>query len=442
MKEERTPFAAAAALLILAGVALQAWLASRGGIGGDQYVLFDLGLNYLDEGRLSAVGKGMSGGGFIPGSLLQLLIGVPFSLWHDYRSPVVLIGAFHLLAAVVSVPAVRQAAGSRAALFFLAVWWLSPWRLYHSGILWEPAYVVLPSVLHLLACWKLRERPGAAWSAILVATLVLTFQLHGSFLFLVILTGVLFFRKLVRLQWAGGILGAVAGGVTLIPTAAAFLSGTLPSPAPSNSFVGYGLVTVVPLLKGLAYWFRLGSLDIGRRLKGVVFLDEGWHGAGGASFLVKAGVTALVYLSAASILVALAAAWWYFRRSRRNEKRGADWLWLRSYALAAFVSLGIASALSPVTIQSWHVLIVLPAACLPVALWLDECWPAKKRWLRWALLLFLLLRVPEVIVVGAGHQAYRLDPNVEAKLQERQKTLLPEEFLQRKAPAEPLHPAD
>jgi hypothetical protein len=426
MKRKNTPFAAAAAVLILAGVALQAWLASRGGIGGDQYVLFDLGLDYLEEGRLSAVGKGMSGGGFIPGSLLQLLIGVPFALWHDYRSPTVLIGVFHLLAALVSLSAVRQAAGSRAALFFLAVWWLSPWRLYHSGILWEPAYVVLPSALHLLACWKLRERPGAAWSALLAATLVLTFQLHGSFLFLVILTGAVLLRNLIRLHWAGVIAGTAAGGLTLAPTVSAFMSGTLPSPAPTNSFVGYGLVTVVPVLKGFLYWFRLGSLDIGRRLKGVVFLDEGWAGAGGASVAVKAAVTGLVYLSAASVLVALAASWWYFRPSRRAEGRGAGWLWLRSYAMAALVSLVIASALSPVTIQSWHVVIVLPAACLPVALWLDERWPPGKKWLRWALLLFLLLRVPQVIAVGAGHEAYRLDPTIETKLQERQKTLLPD----------------
>ena len=110
MIEKTGRFLTVAAALLLTGVIIQAWLGSRGGIGGDQYVLFDLGLDYLEEGRLSAVGKGMSGGGFIPGSLLQLLIGVPFSVWRDYRSPVVLIGLFHLLAAVVSTLAVRRAA--------------------------------------------------------------------------------------------------------------------------------------------------------------------------------------------------------------------------------------------------------------------------------------------------------------------------------------------
>jgi len=425
MIEKTGRFLSVAAILLLAGVIIQAWLGSRGGIGGDQYVLLDLGLDYLEEGRLSAVGKGMSGGGFIPGSLLQLLIGVPFSVWRDYRSPVVLIGFFHLVAAAVSTLAVLRAAGPRAALFFLALWWLSPWRLYHSGILWEPAYVVFPSALHLAACWGLRERADARWSAILAGTLVLTFQLHGSFLFLVVVTGVLLFRKLIRLQWRGGLLGAAVGALTLIPTMAAVFTGTLPSPAPSNSFLGYGLVTVVPLLRSLVYWFRLGSLDIGRRLKGVVYLDEGWAGAGSLSLFAKGSATALVLLASASILIAVAATWWCFRRERRREERDAGWLWLRSYAMAGFVSLLVCGALSPVTIQSWHVLIALPAACLPVALWFDELWPPGRAWLRWALLLFLILRVPQTIVMGMGHEAYRLDPNIESKLQERQMTLLP-----------------
>jgi len=104
--ESRRPsggFLFRAAVLLLTGVLIQAWLSARSGIGGDQFVLFDLGLDYLEEGALSAVGKGMSGGGFIPGSLLQLLIGLPFSIWLDYRSPLVLVGLFHLAAGVLSV---------------------------------------------------------------------------------------------------------------------------------------------------------------------------------------------------------------------------------------------------------------------------------------------------------------------------------------------------
>ena len=35
----------------------------------------------------------------------------------------------------------RQAVGTKHAAVFLLVYWLSPWRLYHSGFVWEPSGV-------------------------------------------------------------------------------------------------------------------------------------------------------------------------------------------------------------------------------------------------------------------------------------------------------------
>jgi hypothetical protein len=427
--ESRRPsggFLLRAAVLLLTGVFIQAWLSARSGIGGDQFVLFDLGLDYLEEGALSAVGKGMSGGGFIPGSLLQLLIGLPFSIWLDYRSPLVLVGLFHLAAGVLSLVVLRQAAGERAALIYLVLWWLSPWRLYHSGILWEPVYVILPAALHLWSCWSLRERAGVLASAVLAATLATTFQLHGSFLILVILTVILLVRRLIRIRWEGALIGAAAGSLTLLPTAAAFLEGRLPSPAPTDSFLGYGLVTAVPLLRGFLYWFRLGSLDVGGRLTKVIFFDGEWAAQEPLGQAVRGGAGLVVVLALASILLAVAATWWYFRRGGRVEGKSGGWRWLRGYCLCAFAALMASCALSPVTIQSWHVLIALPAACLPVAMWIDDLWRPRQRWLLGVLVLFLLLRLPEILLIGLGHEAYRVDPLIADRLQPRQQKLLPE----------------
>jgi hypothetical protein len=431
--ESRRPsggFLFRAAVLLLTGVLIQAWLSARSGIGGDQFVLFDLGLDYLEEGALSAVGKGMSGGGFIPGSLLQLLIGLPFSIWLDYRSPLVLVGFFHLAAGILSLVVLRQAAGERAALIYLVLWWLSPWRLYHSGILWEPVYVILPAALHLWSCWSLRERAGVLASAVLAATLATAFQLHGSFLILVILTVILMVRRLIRIRWEGALLGAAAGSLTLLPTAAAFLEGRLPSPAPADSFLGYGLVTGVPLLRGFLYWFRLGSLDVGGRLTKVIFFDGEWVAREPLGQAVRGGAGLVVVLALASILLAVAATWWYFRRGGRVEGKSGGWRWLRGYCLCAFAGLMASCAFSPVTIQSWHVLIALPAACLPVAMWIDDLWRPRRRWLAGALVLFLALRLPEILLIGLGCEAYRVDPHIADRLQPRQQELLPEDLRQ------------
>jgi hypothetical protein len=42
--------------------------------------------------------------------------------------------------------------------------------------------------------------------------------------------------------------------------------------------------------------------------------------------------------------------------------------------------------------------------------------------------LFLLLRLPEITVIGLGHRTYHLDTDVATRLTVRQQTLLPEAY--------------
>ena len=177
----------------------------------------------------------MSGDGRIPGALLPLLIALPLEVWPDYRAPALLSGLTHFAAAALLAACVGRALGARFAAAYLAIYWLSPWRLYHAGFLWEPAYVFLPAALHLFCAYRLRERPHAGWSILLGLLLSATLQLHGSFLVLVLLTAMLVARKLVRIDWRGAALGLAAGCLTLVPTLQAFAAGALPPLAPTSS---------------------------------------------------------------------------------------------------------------------------------------------------------------------------------------------------------------
>lgn len=414
------------ALLLALGTLFQVWLASRAGIHGDQYVFLDMALDFHESGVIKPVSKAMSGGGSIPGGFLQLLVGLPLKVWYDYRAPAIVLVAFHLFAGLLAALTVRGAVGEGPALVFTVLWWLSPWRVYHSAFLWEPNYLFLPAAIHLWACCRLSHSKGALASIVLAATLVLTFQIHGSFLYLVVFTAVLLMRRAMKLQWEGVLLGAVIGSLTLVPTAAAFFRGTLASPAPTGSFPGYGLVKVVPLLRGISYWFRLASLDLGRRIRGVVFLDSEWLDTQSAGWLLKWATLLTAALAAASILVVLYASWRWFRGKTPVEGEGAGWL--HTYVSSAMISLVIVSALSPVTIQGWHVVIVLPAACLPVTFWIYDAWPGGGKFLRTVVVLFILLRLPEMVLIGLGHPTYRLDRDIASKLQQRQQTLLPESY--------------
>ena len=191
------------AVILCTGAALQVLLWSRQWIYGDQYALLLSGIGILETGDLPPFAKTMSGGGRVPGALLPLLVAAPLQVWADYRAPGLLIGLSHVAAAAVLAVCIGRALGARFLAAYLAVYWLSPWRLYHAGFIWEPAYVFLPAALHLASAYHLRERPHAGWSLLHAANLTLALQLHGSFLVLALLTAGLAAVRRIRLDVRG-----------------------------------------------------------------------------------------------------------------------------------------------------------------------------------------------------------------------------------------------
>ena len=144
---------------------MQVFLWSHQWIYGDQYALLTPAVQYLETGELVPFSKMMSGGGRIPGTLLQRMIAAPLRAWADFRAPSVAMGLSQLVAVAMLMLVVGAAHGRRFAAFFVAVYWLSPWRLYHSGFLWEPGFVLLPAALHGASGRSADERPDRAQGA-------------------------------------------------------------------------------------------------------------------------------------------------------------------------------------------------------------------------------------------------------------------------------------
>ena len=400
------------AAILGAGAALQALLWSRQWIYGDQYALLLSGIEVLETGDLPPFAKTMSGGGRIPGALLPLLVAAPLQMWADYRAPGLLIGLSHVIAVAVLSICIGRALGARFLVAYLAVYWLSPWRLYHAGFVWEPAYVFLPAALHLASAYRLRERPHPGWSLLHAATLTLALQLHGSFLVLVLLTAALAAARRIRLDIRGSLLGVLAGALTLVPTAQALAAGSLPRILPGvTDELPRVLVGLVNLPKSLAYWWRLGSLYIGRRLEQTVYAEADAAASAGTAF--ASGLTSVVIaLSTASVAIAVFASWRYFRRHPSFEpddpdRRRPQADWLRAYAGWCLAALCAAATLSPVPVQGWHVVIAFHAACLPVAAWLHAAFRAPSPFLRAAAASFVLLQVVVVLLLAFGHPMYR-----------------------------------
>lgn len=195
-KMEASPrFFYTAIAILLTGFFLQLFLWSRQWVGSDQIALLKAGLEFADNCRLVPFAKRMSAGGRIPGAFLQILVGLPIKIWRDFRSPALFIGISHLFAVTILIVVLTKTIGIKYTVFFLAVYWLSPWRLYHSGFLWEPGFVFLPAAIHLASLYCLRNRKQVLASAILVATIVLTMQIHASFIVLFISTIFLIWKK-------------------------------------------------------------------------------------------------------------------------------------------------------------------------------------------------------------------------------------------------------
>ncbi|HXU47014.1 MAG TPA: hypothetical protein VN783_15910, partial [Thermoanaerobaculia bacterium] len=261
------------------GLAISLLMLWRSQVGGDQLNLLARGWLLAVEGQLIPDGNPLSTGGNSPGAFTSLIVGLPLLVWRDHRAPTVVILLLHLAAYALLDRIVRRDLGERARLPLALLWWLSPWRLYSSGFLWNPNYLFLFGPLHLWAIRRQRERPDLLASAVLVAGMGLAFELHPSALLLIASAGLLWLRRSFRIHWVGAALGALVVAITLVPWVAA--AGQQPAiVAAHKGFLGRGLLYVFPLLRGVSYWLRYSSLSVGGKMANYDFAPAFGSAAG------------------------------------------------------------------------------------------------------------------------------------------------------------------
>jgi len=394
-------------LVLLTGLLMQIWFWLRSvWIYLDQVALYELGMALVRDGELLPFGKFSTGGTLVPGVVLELLVGLPLLGWFDLRASTLVLSLFHLGATLIISRVLVEDFGWRVATVYLVVFWLSPWRLFHSAFLWETNYLLLPAAAHLVSCRALRTQARFGASALLAATIVVTAQIHGSVLILVIACTILLIRRALHLNFAGVALGTVLGSISLLPTLTALARGI---DLPMQSDSAAGLITRLNSVeKALIYWFRLGSLDVGRRFRQSMFCTEPGAGDTVPQPFLCGAVEITQILALASVVVAVVAGWWLLRRSpaRQGESGEHSTLaWYREYTIAMFLAVLVAALLSPVLIQGWHVLIALPIACFPVAAWIVHRWPTAGSSLRAIIALFLLWHIPASLLL-LGHPMY------------------------------------
>lgn len=367
--------------LFAIGLALSALMVARQQVGGDQLNLLARGWLLADQGRFISYGNPMSSGGKAPGGATTLLVALPLRLWQDFRAPALVILAFHVLAFLILDRALRRIFTPGERVLFAIFYWLSPWRLYHSGFLWNPNYLFLFGAVHLATALAQRERPRFWVSFAHAAALALALQVHASFLLLAVASLLLWWRGYWWPHWTGAIAGGLLASLPLVPWALDVARDPAIAAA-GKGFLGRGLLLLFPLVRGVLYLVKYGSLALGGKMGRFDF--TGTLGPEADRWLHPLVALAAV-LGVVTLAIPLFGAARLWRRVRHRWRRrlapeASDREWLRGYVVWCFVAALLVFSLSPTTIMSWQGLILFHVAVLPPVLALG----ALARLPRWS----------------------------------------------------------
>jgi hypothetical protein len=360
------------AVILLAGFLVGLLMVLRSQAGGDQLNLLARGWLFAEQGRWVPYGNPTSAGGVEPGGLTALLVGLPLLVWQDYRAPALLILFTHVLAFLLLDRSLAPLVGPRGRVIFAVAYWLNPWQLYFAGFLWNPNWLFLCGAAHTWSSVAQR-REGRFWASFVhVVALGAALELHASFVILVLASVLLVLRGYLKLDWRGALTAGILVAVSLVPWVVTVAHDPALFPA-HRGFLGRGLVTVFPLLRGVLYWLRYPSFLLPADMVDFDFtatLGPAWD-----ALLARPLYVAAQLLGLATLALAVLANW---RLARRNPQR---WLrrptadipgreWLRGYVLWFFIAAVIGFALAPTTVMTWQTVLVMHVAILPLVLWL------------------------------------------------------------------------
>jgi len=400
----RRRFDPVVAAVFVLGLLLSLLLALRSQVGGDQLNLLARGWLLLARGEWLPYGNPSSSGGAVPGGVTALLVAAPMAVWRHHRAAVLGLLLTQVLAFALLDCWLREALPRRQRRLFAVVYWLSPWRLLLSGFLWNPGYLLLIGAVHAWSAWRQREQAAFWPSFALALALGLGFQIHPSVTLLGAATMLLLFTGHVRLRWSGVAAGLLVSAATLVPWALAVWREPKLLPV-SEGFPFRGLLLVFPLVRGILYWLRHGSLELPQAEARFDFTPELGDAWARPADLFANGLVG--WVGTATILLPLLANLWLWRRLRRRglaELLGVGLggrAWVAGYVRVCFVAALLTYAAAPTTVMWWQGVSLLHAALLPLALWAGALARRRRRgrmvriaawsWATCAVLIALLL---------------------------------------------------
>ncbi len=354
-------------------------MVARSQVFGDQLVMLARGWQLAFRGELVPFGNPTSAGGFAPGAMTSLTTGLPLLAWADPRAPTLLILGLHVLVYWLLDGVVKELLGTTGRRVFAILYWLNPWRFFHSAFLWNANFLPPLAALHFVSVYRQRRRPAFWWSFLHVAAIGVALQLHAPGIMLAAISAVLLWRGYFRFELRGGLTAAALVAASLAPWALSLGAG--PAALPDSLIGGRSLVTPpLNIVRGALYWLRLPTFLVSGTARCFDFTSALGPEAATAARRLAEGAVHVVGM--AGLLV---TAWWntcfWMRRWRRpsirEPRRGLAWL--RGVLAWSLIAALLTFAISPTTLMSWQAHSLFSLAVLLATWQATLLWRSRRR---------------------------------------------------------------
>lgn len=382
----------------------------------DHMQILDKAVRVIDSAEWTHYGNRGTKVGNIPGSFLTAAAAWPMQIYFSPYSVMTVIFLFHVLAFIFLYRVGMSFLTSSLLLPLSILFWLNPWRVEQSE-LYNPAYIFLFSVLHLWTSSKMKERNF--WATFChVLTIGFLLQVHFSVLVLAICSLVLWIRKDIKVHWGAVALASSVVFISLIPY---FEQVRIQQELQvdlnkeSDTFIGRNFLYVYPVVKGVLYWFRYGSTYFGRH----IFTEIEF------SWVAHLGLRSALDLLFHSLKWIFAGVTLFYSLKWQSQKllqtwkhrKEAKFFWI--YFLILFVSTVMATGLSPVEFNHWHLIVTFPAVSMAMSLILNEKmqgFSEKKKALVWGL--FIIVFSVHNLFAAFGSRVHKLGNNYHQQVME------------------------
>jgi hypothetical protein len=402
-------------VIFLTGLAISATMVARSQVAGDQLNLLSLGWLLAEEGVWIPYGNPTTGAGPTPGGASSIVVGLPLTLWKHHRAPVLFIWLGHLVAYWMLDRWLRRILTPEERLVFTVLYWLNPWRIYHSAFLWNPNYLFFFGAVHLSTAYGMRARPRPWMTFFHVLSVGIVLQLEVVALPLALASLFFWWKRYIRVHWGGAVTAGLLIVLSLVPWAVAVTKNP-ELMAQQKGFLGFGLLMVYPVYRGVLYWVRYSSLALSEELfcldyahlMGANWMDK-------LAPLLQAAKFAIYALSLPFSVWAFfkfwrgSGKWWRDRYSYSGE---SDREWLIGVVRWSFLAAIFVYCIAPSNIMRWHVLAVFHVAILPPVFVFGKLLADNHhRWVQRGFRIYVAATLVVVLAVALGAPMIRCGGN-------------------------------